>query len=805
MESRAGRLKTKYGISNTDSKVSKIELNTDNPKNPFLRGLFAKDSKATSKQNTSNKENVDAINHPRRKQSRKKKAVKEENPWDKQDDDEDNGIPNAMDDKKNLRRQLGSTRNIHFQLISRNLISLELDFAIEPAISDIFESFNAKLDLDTSLYIAQYEKYQGIMNALRQFEGRERITLLPITKIALSVLKNTSYKELSFIDDDGEETVIDYEDDAVKSIEDLPKHILTGLYPFQKEGVKFATENHGRILLADEMGVGKTIQAVVIAGMYKEDWPVLILCPGAVKVCWKNELLIWLKHLVKPQQIQVVNTGKEKFDKDAKFYILSYDLAVRKADDIARKKFKFIIGDEFHALKNTKSKRFEYLMPSIRVSKRLLLLSGTPILNKPREAFHVVHALRPDLFTEFEPFGERYCDPKPTKFGTDWSGVANTKELHFILNTMMIRRLKKDVLKDLPPKRRQKIEINCEPDLIKKIKQYIELRYMKILEKERAENGYYDRQLAQEIQDIKDNNLEEDKITFAEAFSMTGIAKLRGIRDYIKYLLDNDCKFIIFAYHIEVLDNIQNWLEEFYIEYIRIDGSVKVEDRNGYIYEFQNNENCRVAVLGITACATGITLTKASTVLFAELYFTPAIMIQAEDRAHRIGQEHSCVNIHYLYGVDTIDEIIFPRLRDKYFIVSTTLDDKKMELGLQKIDNGTIGDFEKTDSKNKLKEPISEEKLKKLNDSSIEKDLDLSQFKMKKRMETVEEERERLFKEFKMFEEDEDKSFGRVNDSLNLHKENGKRERVDDEDDDISTAVFEDGFGKRTISITDDN
>jgi SWI/SNF-related matrix-associated actin-dependent regulator 1 of chromatin subfamily A len=87
------------------------------------------------------------------------------------------------------------------------------------------------------------------------------------------------------------------------------------------------------------------------------------------------------------------------------------------------------------------------------------------------------------------------------------------------------------------------------------------------------------------------------------------------------------------------------------------------ERRHNCVHKFQNDDNCKVAILAITACATGLTLTKASTVVFAEMHFTPAVMMQAEDRAHRIGQEHNCVNVHYLFGAETIDETIFPKLR----------------------------------------------------------------------------------------------------------------------------------------------
>ena len=123
-----------------------------------------------------------------------------------------------------------------------------------------------------------------------------------------------------------------------------------------------------------------------------------------------------------------------------------------------------------------------------------------------------------------------------------------------------------------------------------------------------------------------------------------------------------------------MLDRVENYLKYQEVNHIRIGGSIQSNERNILVKSFQHDDKCRVAVLALTSCSTGITLTKASTVIFAELYFTPAIMIQAEDRTHRIGQKKQ-VNIIYLYGLATMDEILYPRLRDKYFIVSTILDD----------------------------------------------------------------------------------------------------------------------------------
>lgn len=94
-------------------------------------------------------------------------------------------------------------------------------------------------------------------------------------------------------------------------------------------------------------------------------------------------------------------------------------------------------------------------MPVLSRSKRLILLSGTPMLARPCELFNLLRMLRPDIFGNFFDFGNRYCNPKEGPYGMDYSGASNTRELHYLLdNKIMIRRLKKDVLKDLPPKMR---------------------------------------------------------------------------------------------------------------------------------------------------------------------------------------------------------------------------------------------------------------------------------------------------------------------------------------------------------------
>lgn len=158
-----------------------------------------------------------------------------------------------------------------------------------------------------------------------------------------------------------------------------------------------------------------------------------------------------------------------------------------------------------------------------------------------------------------------------------------------------------------------------------------------------------------------------------EGYRLTGEAKVSGICEFMDNLLDNECKFLIFAHHKSVMDGIETFAKQKKVEYIRIDGSVSIDKRHERVQAFQYDQRVRVAILSITACSQGLTLTAASTVVFAELTWTPSIMNQAEDRAHRIGQSNS-VNIYYLYGKNTIDDIIFSILSEKSQVVSDALD-----------------------------------------------------------------------------------------------------------------------------------
>ena len=605
-------------------------------------------------------------------------------------------------------------RKISFQLIDQDKVELNATFFMPPQIINILKQFNISYNPQAKAYQLPFniypKLYKELDKLLQDSEYKElpefkTIDLSPIPLLPLEVaskakeLTTIKYRETIIKSPNKKSTkdiTLDFSKDIIKSIDSLPPKFLQCLYEFQKEGIKFGLQRKGRILLADEMGVGKTVQAIGIALLYKEEWPVLIICPSSLKFVWRDEILKWIPDINDDKiNIQIFKTSKDIFKCGVKIYIMSYDLTVKLEEKIVNKNFKFIIADEAHYLKSPDAKRTKCLMPIIKKSKRVILITGTPILAKPVELYPLLSILRPDLFHNFKIFGNRYCDPKRNFFGMDWTGSSHPKELNFILKNIMIRRLKKDVMSQLPPKKRQKVEIQTDPKVIKQI-MAINLSSEKIIEKFNELNNSSVNPNLVNFVNSEDPGDENDNLLnlFNKVYKLSAEAKASGVKEYIHYLIENKCKFLIFAHHISMLDAIEEEVKKLKVDYIRIDGKVKLEKRQEYVHKYQNDETCLVAILSITACYTGITLTAASTVIFSELHMTPAVMIQAEDRAHRIGQEHECVNIHYLYGPDTIDEVLFKMLNQKQNIFSNTLDnlEKNMEV---KNTFKKVGDFQK--------------------------------------------------------------------------------------------------------------
>lgn len=183
-----------------------------------------------------------------------------------------------------------------------------------------------------------------------------------------------------------------------------------------------------------------------------------MVCPSSLRYNWQQEILNWLGDYITKPDIQVYAKGSTPIREGIKALIVSYDLAWKIKDML--EDIKVVIADEAHYLKNSGNKRSDHLMPYLSSRRRIVLLTGTPALAKPREIYNLISIVRPDVFYNFKEFGYRYCEPtvNPWSRALEYNGCQNAKELHYVLkDRIMIRRLKKDVLTQLPDKQRQKI------------------------------------------------------------------------------------------------------------------------------------------------------------------------------------------------------------------------------------------------------------------------------------------------------------------------------------------------------------
>ncbi|WUR02612.1 chromatin-remodeling complex ATPase-like protein [Vairimorpha necatrix] len=291
-------------------------------------------------------------------------------------------------------------------------------------------------------------------------------------------------------------------------------------------------------------------------------------------------------------------------------------------------------------------------------------MSGTPAVSRPLELYTIFCAMEKTLFPNFSEYGMRYCNGRKIKHWYDYKGCSHAEELNFILNKyFMIRRLKDQVLSQLPDKFRRQIIINCG-----------------------------------RTTECKNISLVGDVVeqTVMGMYREAASQKLEPVKMYIDTILEKDIKFIIFAHHSVMMEGLTEYLKGKNVKFIKMDGSVLTSQRQKLVDDFQNNDTIRVALLSVTACNTGLTLTSGKLVVFAELYWNPGTLLQAEDRIHRIGQS-SNVDIHYLVCKGTVDEYVWPILLKKLNVLQSIgmgkNNLKNAELQQMEIDQMVLDDF----------------------------------------------------------------------------------------------------------------
>ena len=383
----------------------------------------------------------------------------------------------------------------------------------------------------------------------------------------------------------------------------------------------------------------------------------------------------------------VLNWLTETTAKGVGVLIINYDILIRWHHVLHAFQWDLIVLDEAHYIKNRKAKRSVEVLGGGGASglraKRVIALTGTPLPNRPEELFGLIHYLDPQTWPNFFTYAKRYCNAQQVGVGDntfwDFSGATNLDELQERLrSTIMVRRLKAEVLTDLPPKTRQVIElpengagaaIAEEQAWWQRSRAHIEQLAVAVeLAKAADDPTAYQAAL--------DAMGEATKVAFTEMARVrceTARAKVPYVIEHVSQLLEATDKVIVFGHHKDVIGAIA---DHFGAEAVTITGDVALADRQAAVDRFQTDPTCRVFIGGIMAAGVGLTLTAASTVVFAELDWVPGNVTQAEDRAHRIGQRTN-VLVQHLVLAGSIDAALAKAIVDKQQIADAALDTER--------------------------------------------------------------------------------------------------------------------------------
>lgn len=424
------------------------------------------------------------------------------------------------------------------------------------------------------------------------------------------------------------------------------------LFDYQKTGAQFLVDNPAAFL-ADEQGLGKTIQVIAASDMLGLK-KVVVLCPAIAKINWKREFEKWG---TVERDVRVFSYDKMVMSKEVRNEIAAFEPDV-------------LVIDEAHYLKNRQAKRTKFVYGQhcrgdglVRFADRVWLLSGTPIPNDVSDFWTHLKAIW-QYPLNFADYTNYFCKTWNGQFGLKILGnkAERMGEFKAVLKSMMLRRKSENVLTELPPLWWQ--------DSLIEVQGWDDMKHIE----DPAEKDAVELILQSAVtQDEPAVPLEKIAPHMASIRRLTALAKAKPIADQLSAELKDKAydKVVVFAYHRAALETLKEELTAFNPAYVV--GGMFAGDRQEEIDRFQTDPECRVFIGQITACSTAITLTAANQVVFAEMDWVPAVNAQASKRCHRIGQSKPVV-VRTFALANSVDEIVARTLGKKARMISEVLD-----------------------------------------------------------------------------------------------------------------------------------
>ena len=461
------------------------------------------------------------------------------------------------------------------------------------------------------------------------------------------------------------------------------------LFPHQQEGIRFAINrlrtNRGT-MFGDVMGLGKTIETIVTANAMGPS-RILVVCPASVLFTWRREIWKWQTlglpvFLIQAGWDTTINHGLIGWGVNG-WYIINYDILRDYPEIKSGKPWDLLILDESHKLKNPEAIRTQHVFGSDAIApipaEKMLLLTGTPMVNYVDDLFTQLHCLDPAMWPSFEQFvADQYFPGYKLIVPSQVVGdERNLEQLRRQLTAVMIRR-PKSVL-NLPPKTREIFEVDIEDD-----------EFWSILGQQEKTLRRLQRELMKLV-DLPATEATRAAIRELEARinALTGCVRhqvgVNKLPAMIEYLKGCTGKTLVFAYHHDVIEKLMGALVDRGVA--GFTGSSSLRDRDRAAKKFQDDPNCQFFVGNIEAAGQGITLTAARHVVFAEPDWRGTYLEQAEDRAHRIGQTHPVLITYLLLKLSewSTDSWMNSKIRGKQAAIDAVLGSPEQENSIRKL------------------------------------------------------------------------------------------------------------------------
>ena len=440
--------------------------------------------------------------------------------------------------------------------------------------------------------------------------------------------------------------------DFFEGINELPKEeveypkLNATLRDYQKYGykwLKYLTDNNLGACLADDMGLGKTLQAIALLSNLHEEKKKksMVIMPKSLIYNWENEI----KKFAPKLKVGVYYGINRDFSslKKVDVILTTYGTIRNDIENLLENKFDLLILDESQNIKNINSQTTKAVL--LLNAKKRVALSGTPIENNLLELYSLFRFLNPEMFGSVQRFTNSYILPIQK-----YSDTSTIEELKKKIYPFLLRRVKKEVLEDLP----DKIEKLVYVDMNDEHRRFYEERrkyYYSLLEKNTSSQGNFDKffvlQAINELRHIVSSpELETKKIVSS---------KKEVLIENVIEAIENNHKVLVFVNYLSSIESICDSLKENKIKYLKMTGQTK--DRQNLVDKFQNDSRYKVFVMTLKTGGVGLNLVSADTIFIYDPWWNTTVENQAIDRAYRLGQDKT-VFAYKMIMRNTIEEKI---------------------------------------------------------------------------------------------------------------------------------------------------